>query len=495
MIIRIKKDAKDRILGPKHRTYSRREFLERGIATTTMAAAIPGAIATGISRDAMAALTCPAATAGTPGGVGHLNGSGGGFSIGAFILSANPNTDQLNLVASAGGANAANMYGVTGGTALSACFANAGVATDSPFGATLLTPPPGITQAAWNQALKQVSVGGNLGCSPNDDGAGDNLGQLGAISPYKVAANNSDVLINQQVSLASFAQGLGPQIKISGNPTGLTTAKLASSFGITPAAQTNATLFANTAAAATQLGSIFSSILGGTRMGAQASLTAAACGFQGDSVMASASYGTNLFTPANIPAISGSGVSLAGLSAMELAFLGAYYASNTGQVGAIVADNPGADYHNQSQTTICAFDSNMGLQVRAWLLAAMIAQTPSVMFITTNGQAGCSGTAAGTITVNGTTQNVNGPSAQGDEGGAYSAHWMLAYAPNGKTPPALKTTGTIDQNGRATVDARITSVATSTASLYFTALMYFGIPTTLFSNVLASKAIIPVPLI
>jgi hypothetical protein len=504
MIIRVKKDAKDRILGPQHRTYSRREFIEAGIATTTMATAIPSALAMSLAKSAEAGTTpvCPPASSGVPGGVGHLNGSGGGFSIGAYILSGNANTDQLNLVASSGGVNAANMYGVTGGAMVTQCFANGGVAADSPFGATMLTPPAGISATAWTQALSRVSVGGNLGASPNDDGAGENLGQIGAISPYKQAANNTDIYINKAVTQASFAQGLGPQISISGSPSNLTTAKLATSFGITPAANTNATLFANTAAAATQLGSIFSTVFGGARTGAPQSLTAAACGFQNDAVMASTTYGTGLVTvPASV--VTASGLQTGSLSAMELAFLGAYYASNQGQVGAIVADNQGADYHGQSAATISAFDGNMGLQVRAWLLAAMLSQQPSVMFITTNGQAGCSGTqAGGTITTNGTTTGTapNGaalatPAAAGDEGGRYSAHWMLAYAPNNKPMASLKTTGTISNDGGAVADNRIVSVSTSVASMYFTALQFFGLPTTGFSNVLASKGIVPVSLI
>src|SRR5262249_31013156 len=125
MVIRVKKNAKDRSFGPEHRRWSRRDFLEHGLYTTTLAAAVPGALATGLAKDAMAALNCPAVSSGTPGGIAHIHGDGG-FSIGAYVLSGNSNTDQLNIASA--GSNAANMYGVTGGAALSPCFANGGLA-------------------------------------------------------------------------------------------------------------------------------------------------------------------------------------------------------------------------------------------------------------------------------------------------------------------------------------------------------------------------------
>ena len=480
MIIKVKRTAKDRALGPQHKTFSRREFIERGIFTTTMAAALPHML----MKDAFAAATCPTATA-IPGGIAQIHMPGGGSASASYPL----NLQQLNMATT--GSSASNLWGITGGANLAQIFSNGGVDITSPFGQTLMTPPPGITAAAWKATLKQVSYGANYGAAPQDDGGGENLGHVGASSPDKKSVLNTDLLINGNgVAMANWATGLGAISKVNTKTTALTSASLATGFGITPSTGTNGTLFNNTATAANALGALFSSLLSSGRTGGDTSLTAASCGFLGDSQMASSTFGTNLFTPANIPAIVASGVTLGTMSAEELDFLAAYYQSNMGQLGGITSLNPGADYHNQNvQTTIAPYDQNIALQVRAWLLASMIANTPSAMIITTNGSPGPNGTVAATITgISGgtATQTVNGPSAQGDDGGSFSAHQSI---------PTLNSTGTFGTDGTTKVDSRIVSVPQSVGSLYFTALNYLGFSTTAFGGVLASKGITPVSLI
>ena len=128
-----------------------------------------------------------------------------------------------------------------------------------------------------------------------------------------------------------------------------------------------------------------------------------------------------------------------------------------------------------------------------WLLAAMISQKPSAMVISTNGTPGPDGTQNVTIpSVTGstaTTVSVNGNSAQGDDGGSYSGNGLLVYAPNGKTPPPLFSTGTIASDGTVKADSRITTVPAAIASHYFTALTYLGFNTTQFLQVLSANGV------
>jgi hypothetical protein len=496
MIIKVKRTAKDRPLVADHKTYSRREFMERGIFTTTMAAALPHAIVASMAKSAFASsASCPVAAA-APGGLAQIHGPGGGFSIASYILTMN----QLNMATT--GSSAANLWGVTGGANLTQCFANAGVDATSPFGNALLTPPPGITATAWTKALKQCSWGFNFGTATADDGGGEQQGHIGSYSPIKKSVLNKDIAINANgVSLAPWATALGSSTdKVNTSSQKLTAASLAAGFGIAPSKGTSGSLFANTAAAGTALGNLFSSLLGGSRTGATTSLTAASCGFMGDSQMAASTFGTNLFTAANIPAIVSSGVTLASLTTEELAFLAAYYQSDIGQLGGITSVNPGADYHGQSvQNTIAPYDQNLGIQVRMWLLAAMIAQQPAAMILSTNGTPGPNGTQNVTINaVSGsatTTVAVNGNSAQGDDGGSFSGNGLLCYAPNSATPPTLAWTGTVLSDGKVKASPLIASVPSAIASHYFTALSYLNtlngnaFNTTQFLAVLAANGV------
>ena len=398
MIIRVKKNVTDFSgVDANHKTYSRREFIQKGICTTTMTALLPHAIVASMTKSALAASTgmaCPAASA-LPGGIAQIHMPGGGANSACYLL----NMQQLNM-ASAGSTAAAN-WGVAGGTNLVQCFSNGGVDQSSPFGNALMTPPPGVSAATWTAALKQCSYGANYGAAPQDDGGGEQLGHIGAASPVKKSTLNTDIAINGNgIALANWAVGLGSISKVSTSSQNLTAAKLAAGFGITPSTGTNGSIFANTASVGSALGSLFSGLLGGSRTGAQTSLTAASCGFQGNTQMASSTFGVNLFTPANIPTIANSGVTLTTLTAEEQAFLAAYYQSNIGELGGIVSVNPGADYHQQSiQNTIAPYDQNIGIQVRMWLLAAMISQKPSAMIITTNGSPGPQGVQS--VTING----------------------------------------------------------------------------------------------
>ena len=79
MIIRVKRTAKDRPLVADHKTYSRREFMQRGVFTTTMMATLPHAVVASMAKSAFGATACPVSVA-APGGLAQIHGPGGGFS-------------------------------------------------------------------------------------------------------------------------------------------------------------------------------------------------------------------------------------------------------------------------------------------------------------------------------------------------------------------------------------------------------------------------------
>lgn len=332
----------------------------------------------------------------------------------------------------------------------------------------------------------------------------------------KLSALNTDLQVNNQVSLASWAVGQGSINKVSAK-NAISPTTFASGFGITPSTGTNGAIFSNTSGAAGALGQLFSSMLSSGRAGGQAALTAASCGFSGDAGMASSTFGINLFTPANIagnPFATGNATGLnlnannGGLTLQEQAFLAAYYQSAIGQLGAITSDDPGADYHNQNvQTTISPYDQGIALKLRMWLLASFIANQPSAFILSTNGTPGPTGTqnvAITGVTGSGTggsgtaTVNVNGNDAQGDNGGTSSAEAIFLFTPVGKTPPMLYSTGTLNTDGSTPkASPSIPSVPAAIGSLYFTALNHIaafnpsGVKLTAFQAELVAKGITP----
>jgi hypothetical protein len=167
MIIKVKRSIKDYAIDAGHKTFSRRQFMERGICTTTMLAALPHVLVASMTKSAFAASsTCPVASA-APGGLAQMHGPGGGFNMAGYVLT----MEQLNMAST--GSNAANLWGITGGANLVQCGSNWGVDKTHPFGNAILTPPPGVSAATWNAALKQTSWGYNFGSATQDDGGGE----------------------------------------------------------------------------------------------------------------------------------------------------------------------------------------------------------------------------------------------------------------------------------------------------------------------------------
>jgi hypothetical protein len=487
MIIKVKGKEKERHIDASHPGQSRRDFLKRGLFTTSMMATLPHAVVASMAKSAFAG-SCPVASA-APGGLAQIHGPGGGYAISSYVL----NAQQMELAATTNSAYT-NAWGITGGTNLVACFAGgSGVDKTSPFGAAILTPPPGVAAATWTAALARVSFGFNFGTATSDDGGGQNSGHIGSASPVKQSVLNKDINIDGNgVALAPWAIALGAATdKVAVSPTKLTAASMASGFGIAPATGTTGQLFANASSVGSSLGNLFNSILGNGRAGAANSMTAASCGFVGDAAMASSTFGTSLFTASGIPALT-AGATVATLTAAEQAFLAAYYQSNVGQIGGVISVNPGADYHQQSlQQTVGPYDQQVGIQVRMWILAAMISAKPSAMIYSTNGSPGPQGTGATTLPAftGGTTTTFNVNNPQGDDGGSFSGNGILLYAPPSMALPSLFSTGTITSQASVNADSRLPTVSSAIASHYLTALTFLGFNTTQFRAVLASNGV------
>src|SRR6185437_2045173 len=188
------------------------------------------------------------------------------------------------------------------------------------------------------------------------------------------------------------------------------------------------------------------------------------------SAMADPNFGNSLFNPAQISALN-TALQLGSLTSEEQALLAAYYQPAMGSIGGVVVEQTGQDYHGQSvQNSIAPSDFEAGKMVAMFLAACAVAGTKGAMISLHNGQAIASGTQA--ATVNG--QNVNGPVAQGDAGGAYNAGFILCYDPS--SPPSLSTTGTLDTtNGNVTPSGNVASNVQAVAGLYLTAFAHLGL--------------------
>ena len=463
MRIKVNKSWKEFVDKKPHPTFSRRDFLSRGLATSVATVAIPHALSMAMAKNAFgSAASCPPAVR-TPGALAQIYRDGGP-TVGAMFL----NQQQVSFMNAAVAGN----YGIVQ-TDIAQVGANWYLATSSPFAIGLMTPPSGISQAAWNAVLMKTSLGGHYGAFNQDDGAGENSGLLGGASTFKPSVLGKDLRINNQASLATWAQGI-PSTGVSGNPSQLsvTNGSIAKNFGIQPAGNTTSALMSNSAAAADSLSQLFLGLFGANRTMAQGAVSKATCGFYGDSVLADPTYGNGLFNPTAIGALS-SAITLANLSQEEQSLLAAYYQSAVGSLGGVFVQQNGCDYHGQSvQNTIAPSDYEAGRMVGMFLAACSIAGSKGAMIMLHNGQAIASGVVAATVGPN--NVNTNGPSAQGDAGGAYNAGFILAFDPS--SPPVLSSTGTFNTtSGNVTAASAVGASTDAVSGLYLTAFAHLGL--------------------
>jgi hypothetical protein len=214
-------------------------------------------------------------------------------------------------------------------------------------------------------------------------------------------------------------------------------------------------------------------------------LAATSCGFYGSSALADPSYGLNLFTPANVPALAGIAGAATSTDAggntitntfsnQELALLAAFYQSAAGVAGGVFIEYFGRDYHGEDpQAVIAPRDIEEARAIVMFLAACDKAQSKGAMVYLSNGQAIAAGTQATTNTIGGNSMALNSPIADGDAGGSYNAGLILFYDPAG-SPPAARFTGKVDTNGNVKIDSKIASSRDAVAGLYLSALQHIG---------------------
>ncbi|MBS1960621.1 MAG: hypothetical protein JST04_00285 [Bdellovibrionales bacterium] len=475
MIIRVNKNFKDDSKEKPHRSYTRRDFLAKGLAAGTATALLPHSLVGSLIKDAVAATTCPPQVR-QPGALAQIFRNGGPANGAAFI-----HQIQASGMTSA----AATFHGVIAGD-LVKVGTNWYVSKTSPFGIALLTPPAGYTAASWTATLAKTSLGGHFGAFAADDGAGDNLGNLGSASGFKTTSLGKDVRVNVSNNMVDWAKGY-PAVNVNVNvdqpSTGLTPTSIANRFGMTPAANTSPALVTNAATAADSLSSIFANVfnLGGRKYGAQA-VSKAVCGFYGSAGLATNGIGQTLFDPTKITALASSTIKPAMLSASQQALFSAFYQSAIGSIAGVVIQQNGCDYHQATddpdlltklQDSVSTNDYEAGVYVAMFIAACDAAATPGSLISVANGNCGNTGTVD--VTVPGPGVAAKCPNTlQADTGGTFSAGYLLCFHPS--TPPNLLTTGTFNaSNGSVKAATTVFSVPAAMAGLYLTAFKYLGL--------------------
>lgn len=467
MVYKSKQTWKDLIDKPHHTGLTRRDLIRLGMATGVLTAIIPEALLDYYTNRANAqALTCPPATRAT-GAIAQIYAQGGPTMGARFI-----GEDQAGVMNATIAAN----YGITG-TNLKKLGSNLVIDTTSPFGATLLQGPPGFPggSAAWQTTvLAKISGGGHRGPFNSDDGAGANTGLIGGVTPFKATQMGKDLRISVSNKMAIWAGGL-PNASIDQN--NLTTSNLAKLFTLTPAATglTSAQSMTNASNAAVSIASALGSVFNNTnRNGSSQLTTSAGCALAANSTIADPTFGTSLFTPANISALT-TNVTVGSLSSQEQALLASYYQSALGVIGGVAFELGGRDYHGQSpQTVIAPADIEEARAIVMFLAACYSAQTRGAFIYLANGQAIASGVQSVPATIGGTAVTVNAPVAKGDAGGAYNAGLIIFFDPAG-APPAATISGTISStSGNASTDPVVTNAANAVAGLYLSALKWIN---------------------
>ena len=464
MLIRIPKTWKDLVDNkPQHApSPSRRELLRRGLATGAMSVALPELV--------VQALASTARAAGCPEPVRNLGAvaqifSEGGPTMGARFIG-DKQAEMMNQAM-------ARNYGIKG--TLQKLGPNLVIDKTSPFGFTLLQGPPGYPggAAAWQtNVLSKLSGGGHLGQFNADDGAGENTGLLGGISPFKSTQMGKDLALNARSARARWADGL-PSAEVKGR---ITPASFASTFSLTPAARgfTSSEAMTSASRAANAIAQALAPVFGTSqRKGADRMMASAGCAFYGNSALADPNYGASLFDPAQLPALA-STMTVANLTDQEKAQAAAFFQSAQGVAGSVTMQFGGRDYHGADPgNRIAPADIEEARAIVMFLAACDAAKAPGAMIYLSNGQAIADGTASVQATINGQAATIDAPRAQGDAGGAYNAGLILFYDPKG-SPPQAKMTGTINENGNARIDSAVGSSQLAVAGLYLSALKWIS---------------------
>lgn len=467
MTYKSKQTWKDLVERPQHTSLTRRDLLARGLATGFMGFAIPQTLIDAVVNSAHAAtLNCPPSTL-TPGAIAQIYAQGGPTMGARFI-----GEDQAGLMNATMAAN----YGISG-TNLVKLGPNLVIDSTSPFGYTLLQGPPGFVggAAAWQSTvLNKLSGGGHRGPFNMDDGAGANTGLIGAASPFKASQMGKDLRLGVNHTMANWAKGT-PSVSSSIN--NLTSTSLANLFSVSPkpAGLVTAQSMTDASNAAVDLAAALSNTLNvGGRNGGSRLPAAAGCAFYGNSTLADPGFGTSLFTPTGIPALT-STVTVASLTAAEQAQLSAFYQSARGVIGGVMLEFNGRDYHDQSpQNVIAPADIEEARALVMFLAACHAAQSKGSFLYFSNGQAIASGVQNVATTINGIATTVNAPVARGDAGGSYNAGLVIFYDPAG-SPPVAQFTGTISSNnGNSKTATAINSSATAVSGLYLSALKWIN---------------------
>lgn len=482
MTYKAPKTAKDLMefhKGP--RSLTRRELMAHGLATGILSVATHDLLLGHFANAAPA--NCPAPVR-AKGAIAQIFAEGGP-TMGARFIS-DQQMAQMN-------PTMAFNYGISG-TNLVKLGPNMVIDSTSPFGATLLQGPPGYAggAAAWRtNVLSRISGGGHLGQFNQDDGAGQNTGLLGGVSPFKVSEMGKDLKIGNSVTPAPWANGL-PGATISRN--NLTFNSFANTFSLNPPAAglTNSAALEAASNASNSLQAALSPLFKtNERKGASALTQSAACAFYGNSALADPNYGATLFNPAstaNANAFANK-VTLAQLSGAENALLGAYYQSAMGVAGGVVMQMNGRDYHNQNiANNITPADVEEARAIVMFLAACDAAQAPGAMLYFSNGQAIAQGVQSVNANIGGTNVTVNGPNAQGDAGGAYNAGLAIFYHPT-QAPGNTRFTGTVDANGNARIDNNVSTTREAVAGLYLSALKFVGANTAVAEAAMKSAGV------
>jgi hypothetical protein len=473
-IIRVKPNWQDVYEGKPHPVLTRRDFLKRGLATTTLSTLAPTAVMAMLAKKAAAGtLNCPTSSR-VPGGIAQLYRAGGP-AVGASFL----NATQVGFMTS----TIASDYGFSGVSALQQYGSNWWVDPTSPFGMAVITPPPGWVGglATWKAALARTTLGGHYGQFNADDAVGNSAGQLAGCGPMKPSQTGTDISINPQGPRASWAAPLAA-FQPNANLASLTAAAIEAGFSMTPTASINSAFLTNTAAASDTLSQIFMSLFSNGKAGATQAYTNAACGFYGDSTIANSTFAGSLFDYTQLSALT-SAMTVSALSPEMQAFLVAFYQSALGSIGVVQTSQSGCDYHPSApQTAAAPVDYEAGQIFAMWLAASVIAQQNAAFIMNSNGRVHCAGTASNTFTPPaGTALTVNGPVSLGDGGGSYNAGMIMLYGVS-SAPSGVQSTGTFNTTtGAVTAASTISSVPDAMAGLYLTALAYLGfnVPTAL----------------
>ena len=443
---------------------SRRQFLERGIATGFMGVVLSNLMAGELIKKAMAAeMNCPLPTQ-SLGSIAQIFSSGGP-TMGARFIS----EQQAGMM----NAGMASNYGISGQANLVRLGPNLVVDRTSPFGFTLLQGPPGYPggAAAWqSNVLSKCSGGGHLGPFNADDGAGDDSGLLGAVSPFRESKMQKDLRIGVSNALASWA--VGSSAAAVASPT---TTNLARTFSLTPAATglTNSDAMAKTSDATNSIVDALSGVLkNANRKGADTVKTAAGCAFYGNTALADPNYGNTLFNPSGITALTAN-VNVGALTTAEQGMLAAYYQSAVGVAGGVIQQFNGRDYHGgDPATNITPKDIEEARSIVMFLAACDAARSPGAMIYFSNGQAISNGTASVTATINGANATLNSPVPTGDAGGSYNAGLAIFFNPNGSGPQTEFTGSVTSSTGNAKTDPKVGSSAEAVAGLYLSAIAW-----------------------